>query len=356
MKLVDRARGRAEWAAGTLPGKVVRKFIADNGPSQAILIAWNTLFAIFPIVLAMATILGLLLASAGVKSDAIYQTVLAIVPDEQGRSQALAGLEAVKQRSGLLLVVAVAGFVWSGSSLFGAMEQSFDLIFHARPRPFVRQKLMGVLMMVLFTVLAGVAIATSTLLPLLKQLPAVPVAWTQGATLYVIQPVVGALSGVLLFGVLYKVVPNRPQRLRAVLPGALLAGIAFYLLTLLFPLYLSFNKGLNAYGASFAFLFILMNFFYFLGLITMLGVELNAVLYPVPIEQPAPAQLLAPPSAAPKPGPKAAALAAPQGRRAPEPAAAPPAPRRPAVKTAIFTALAAVIGVFAFSRRRDVSG
>src|SRR6266536_5149284 len=321
MKAVGRARGWGERATSTLPGRVVRKFIADNGPSQAILIAWNTLFSIFPIVLAMATVLGLLLASAGVKADAIYQAVLAIVPDEQG--------------SGLFLVIAVVGFVWSGSSLFGAMEQSFNLIVQTRSRPFVRQKLTGVLMMVLFTVLAGVAIGTSAVLPLLKQLPVVPPAWTQSATLYVIQPVIGVLSGVLLFGTLYYVVPNRRQRLREVLPGALLAGIAFYLLTLLFPLYLSFNKGLNAYGASFAFLFIVMTFFYFLGLITMLGAELNAVLYPVPTEQ---------------------AAAAGRGRRAP---AAPPrseaapAPRhgsrRSALKTAVLGALAAAIGIFAFS-------
>jgi membrane protein len=338
MKGVGRARGWGERAASTLPGRVVRKFIADDGPSQAILIAWNTLFSIFPIVLAMATVLGLLLASAGVKSDAIYQTVLAIVPDQQGRGQALAGLEAVKQRSGLFLVIALVGFVWSGSSLFGAMEQSFGRIVHTRPRPFVRQKLMGILMMVLFTVLAGIAIGTSAVLPLLKQLPVVPPAWTQSATLYLIQPVIGVLSGVLLLGTLYYVVPNRRQRLREVLPGALLAGIAFYLLTLLFPLYLAFNKGLNAYGASFAFLFIVMNFFYFLGLITMLGAELNAVLDPVPIEQPAAAQPTALPSG--------------NGKRAP----AAPTTRRSALKTAVLGAVAAAIGIFAFSRRRGVSG
>jgi len=209
------------------------------------------------------------------------------------------------------------------------MEQAFDLIFHCPPRPFIRQKLMGLLMMVLFTVLAGVAIGTSALLPLLKQLPVVPASWTQSATVYVLQPVVGVISGVLLFGVLYYVVPNRRQRLGEVWPGALLGGLAFYLLTLLFPLYLSFNKGLNQYGQSFAFLFIVMNFFYFLGLITMLGVELNAVLYPVPAAQPA-------------------ARAGPAGR--------PAASRRSAVRTAVFGALAAAIGIFAFSRRRDLSG
>src|SRR5437588_2509942 len=338
--VAERVRSLAGRAADTLPGKVVRKFGVDNGPNQAVLIAWNVLFSIFPIVLAMAAVLGLLLSSTGIKADAVYQTVLAIVPDQQGRAQALAGLDAVKRQSGLFFLVALAGFIWSGSSLFGAMEQAFDLIFHCPPRPFLRQKLMGVLMMLLFTVLAGIAIGTSALLPLLKQLPVVPASWTQSATVYVLQPVVGVSAGVLLFGVLYYVVPNRRQRLGEVWPGALLAGVAFYLLTLLFPLYLSFNKGLTQYGKSFAFLFIVMNFFYFLGLVTMLGVELNAVLYPVPIE----------PATANVPGPS-------RGKRAParQREERPRRSVRGAVRGAAFAVVAAAIGVFAFSRRRDLS-
>jgi len=64
------------------------------------------------------------------------------------------------------------------------------------------------------------------------------------------------------------------------------AGILFELVTLLFPLYLSINRGINQYGATFGLLFLLMTFFFFLGLITMIGVEVNSVIYPVPIDLP----------------------------------------------------------------------
>jgi YihY family inner membrane protein len=327
--MVKRGRRVSGRALNTLPARVVRKFIADNGPNQAVLIAWNVLFSIFPLALAMATVLGLVLSSTGVKADAVYQTVLAIIPDDQGRAQALSGLAAIKHQSGLFFLVALAGFIWSGSSLFGAMESAFDQIFKCPSRPFLRQKLMGVLMMVLFTILAGISIAASAVLPLLQALPLVPASLTASATAYLLPPVIGVVSGVLLFGLLYYVVPNRRRRLAEVWPGALLAGLAFYLLTLLFPLYLHFNKGLNQYGASFAFLFVLMTFFYFLGLITMLGAELNGVLFLAPAGQPAG-----------------------KGRRVPAPAAqgAERSPRGVA-RTAMFGVLAAVIGVFAFSRR-----
>jgi len=70
--------------------------------------------------------------------------------------------------------------------------------------------------------------------------------------------------------------------------GALVAGILFEVVTLIFPIYLSINKGLNAYGKTFGLFFLLMTFFYLVGLITVVGVEVNSVLHPVNADQSAP--------------------------------------------------------------------
>jgi uncharacterized BrkB/YihY/UPF0761 family membrane protein len=60
-------------------------------------------------------------------------------------------------------------------------------------------------------------------------------------------------------------------------PGALLAGVLFELLTLLFPVYLHFTGGGSTYGPLFGLFFLFMTYAYFLGLITMLGAALNSV-------------------------------------------------------------------------------
>jgi hypothetical protein len=85
---------------------------------------------------------------------------------------------------------------------------------------------------------------------------------------------------------MYYVIPNRKQQFRKVIPGAMVAAVLFELITLLFPLYISLNNGINQYGKTFGLFFVLMTFFFFLGLITMIGVEVNSVLYPVPIDLP----------------------------------------------------------------------
>lgn len=268
----------------SLPAKVAVKFIEDRAINWAVLIAWSALLALFPMILVMVSILGLALSHAGVTADHLYQNILAVLPTEQARQDALTALGQFKRQSGPLAVVGFAGLAFGGSALFGAMEQAFGVIYHTGPRSFVRQKLMSVGMILVFTVLAGVAVGTSSLLPLLSKLPFVPAGLHSGPIVWVIQVVTGLVAGLLLFLSMYHVVPNRRQGWRLVWPGALLAALLFELLTLLFPLYLQVNKGISAYGKQFGLMFLLMTFFFFLGIITMVGVEFNSVLHPVSIE------------------------------------------------------------------------
>jgi membrane protein len=207
----------------------------------------------------------------------------------------------VKSNSGILFIVGLLGLLLGGSALFGIMEQAFAVIYHTKPRDFVRQRLIAVGMVFLFTLLVGVAVASSAILPALKHIPNIPAFLYSGAAAFMLQVIVGIVAGFLLFLSIYYVIPNRRQRLGQVIPGALVAGVLFELITLVFPLYLSLNRGLNQYGKTFGLLFVLMTFFFFLGLITMIGVELNSVMYPVPIDLPGKdAHAVAPPESGPE--------------------------------------------------------
>src|SRR2546422_3768039 len=271
----------------SLPGRVIRKFLEDQAPNWAALIAWNALFAMFPIVIFAASILGYALRLFGQANDAVYKTIFTAAPgDPKQQDELLKAVSGVKSQSGILLLVGLVGLLWGGSALFGVMEQAFAVIYHTRPRDFVRQKLIAFGMVLLFTLLVGVAVATSAILPALKHIPDIPSFLYSGVSAFILQVIVGLVAGFLLFLTIYFVIPNRSQHFRKVVPGALVAGVLFEAITLLFPLYLEINKGLNQYGKTFGLFFVLMTFFFFLGLITMIGVELNSVIYPVPIELP----------------------------------------------------------------------
>jgi membrane protein len=268
----------------TAPGRVIRKFLEDQAPNWAALIAWNILFAMFPIVIFAASLLGFALSLFGKANTLVYTTIFSALPGDQ--TELVKAVSGVKSQSGILFIVGLVGLLWGGSALFGAIEQAFAVIYHTKPRDFIRQKLIAFGMVFLFTILVGVAVATSAILPALKHIPNIPEFLYSGVAAFILQVLVGTISGFLLFGTIYYVIPNRKQQFRKVVPGALVAGILFEAVTLLFPLYLEVNKGINQYGKTFGLFFVLMTFFFFIGLIMMVGVEVNSVIYPVPIELP----------------------------------------------------------------------
>jgi YihY family inner membrane protein len=272
-----RARELWQSVSRSFPGRVLQKFAADRAANHAVLIAWNVLFALFPITLALAVIGGTVLSSAGVRQDNIERAVLSFIPSEAGASQAVGAVRGAGRHAGLFGLIALVGFLWSASSLFGVLEYSLGELLGIAPRNFIRGKLMSLAMMVVFVVLTGIGVATSTVVDLLTHLSIPMPALLQGALAPVMQAVVGVLVGFVLFFAIYYVVPNRRQHPAEVWPGAFFAGVGFELLTLLFPLYVRLNRGLNEYGSTFALLFILLTFLYFLGLLVVLGAEINAV-------------------------------------------------------------------------------
>lgn len=272
-----RIRRVGSWATSTFAGRVALKYAEDDGPNWATLIAWNAFSALLPITLALAAVVGFVFSGSGVHQQTISDLILHILPsDLNAQQQAIAAIRGLEDKSGLFALLAIVGFLWIASNLFGAMEAAFDQAFRCPRRNIFLQKAMSLLLMAAFVVLTVVAVGSSALISLV---PAVPHASSLvgGPLEKVVQFVVGSAAGVVLFSILYRVVPNTELSVRTVLPGAVAAGVTFEVLTLLLPLYLEVNRSINEYGKTFALIFFLLFFFFLLGTITMVGVEINSV-------------------------------------------------------------------------------
>ena len=258
------------------PGRAVMIFTQKQGPNWAVLLAWNALTAMFPILLLTIAILGFALGMVGFTQRSLVESLVSVMPTDAARQETLDALRVVRQHSGIFFLFGLLSFLWSGSGLFSAMDQAFAAVFGVQQRSFVAQKLMSIGMMLLFVVLVGVTLLSSSVLPLLRYVPLLPGWLSGGAASVALQVLLGVVAGLVLFGAIYFVVPNRRQHLSRVWPGALLAGLLFELLTLLFPVYLHFTGGGNTYGKTFGLFLLLLGYAYFLGLIVMLGASLNA--------------------------------------------------------------------------------
>ena len=259
----------------TFPARVVKRYVDAQGPNWATLIAWNMLFALFPIILVTVTILGAVLHDPGIAAN-LEKQIANVVPNQHDRDTVFRALNDFKGRSGLFGVIGFVGLLWSGSGLFGAIEQGLTALYPCKPRDFVQQKLMAFAMIFLFTLLTVPLLLSSSLLSAVQSLSFVPGAFRSGPASLLLQLGAGVFDGMLLFTAIYYVVPHRRQRFRDVLPGAAVAGVLLEGLTLLFPLYFKLSGGFATYGAAFALFFLLLAWAFFLGQITMIGGAVNA--------------------------------------------------------------------------------
>jgi membrane protein len=257
--------------------QIALKFFSDQGQTLAVVIAWNAVFSMFPILLIAVAVLGQLVG--GDETAKAVRLFLAHVPDRQLRGQIVLELRGVHRASLWFWAAGFVGLAMAGNGLFGAVQNAFTTVYGTRPRGFWAQKRMSLGLIVLFAFFGGVAVLSSTLIPARAPIPGLP-APVRGHLILLTQLGTGLLSALFLFLCIYGLLPNRPHRLSEAMPGAVLAAVLFEIESLLFPLYISVSSGTGQYTSAFALFFVVLTFFYLLGNITVLGAEINSVLSP----------------------------------------------------------------------------
>lgn len=243
-----------------LPVRVLSAYGASQASNYASALAFAGFIAMFPMMLGALAIVGLLIRDPA--TEARFATLLLQLFPNSAQPQLLDALRGVKQSASWMGLVSLGGLIWSASGIFSTMEFALTQIFGTKQRDMLRQKAMGLVMMLLLVVAIGATVAANAIAGLF------PMAW-------VISLAIGAAVMVTLLVLLYRFVPNRTFRLREVLPGAILAGTLIELLSLGFPLYERVSRGFNAYGAQFGLFFLLAAWLYLLSQVLLLGAVYN---------------------------------------------------------------------------------
>ncbi len=265
----------------SLPIRAVRRFLDAQGPNWATIIAWNFFFALFPMIFLVITVVGLALHDPGVRTTVVQQ-VFAAFPSCRaqqsggGSCQIVTALDDFRKSTGIFAVISILGLVWSGASLFSAIENGLNSLYPCKSRDFVPQKIMAIGMVFLFVIMALPLMLSGSVLSLLQAIPGLPSFLHGGVAGLLLQLGLGVVDASILFGVIYFVVPHRKQHLRDIFAGAIAAGVLFELLTLVFPLYFKLVTRSPQWGQTFGLVFVLLFYVFLLSQIIMLGGSLNA--------------------------------------------------------------------------------
>jgi membrane protein len=251
-------------ARNSLPFRVLTAFGESQASNYAAALAFAAFLAMFPMILGALSLIGLAVRDPA--TEAKFQSLIIQAFPSSAQPELQNALRGVKQSAGLLGLISLGGLLWSASSIFGTMEFALTQIFGTKQRDMLRQKLMGLVMMVLLVVALGVTVAADWMAGYLQSY--IPYAW-------VLSFLIGAAVMVTLLVLLYRFVPNRTFTLRDVLPGALLAGVLIEALSFGFPLYARYAGGFNTYGAQFGLFFLLATWLYLLSELVLLGAVYN---------------------------------------------------------------------------------
>lgn len=257
-----RLQALVERAQKTLPARVLSAYGESQASNYALALAFAGFMAMFPMMLGALSLVGLAIRDPS--TEARFTSLVLQMFPATAEPEIQGALKGVKDSWSWLGILSLAGLVWSASSIFSTMEFALTQIFGTRQRDMLRQRLMGLVMMLVLVAAIALNVAINAAAAFVP---------FHGAS--VVSFFAGALVMVALLVALYRFVPNRTFRLHEVLPGALLCGVLIEVLSFAFPLYARIAGGFNTYGAQFALFFLLATWFYLLSQLVLLGAVFN---------------------------------------------------------------------------------
>jgi YihY family inner membrane protein len=248
---------------------VVKKYGDDNGGALASNLAYSAFVSIFPLLLILTTILGLIAAfNPSVKAD-VLNAVAGQVP-LIGHTLTTS-VQELKRASVIGLVVGFIGLIWGASGLAQAglftMEQVWNLPGPARPGFVQRLGRAG-----LFIALLGGAVIVTTALASLNTY------LLKGFWTVVLTEVLAAAFNIGMYIGSFRVLTPKGVPIRQLIPGAITGGICWTALQLVGTwLVHHFLHSDSLYGV-FATVLGLLAWIYVAVQITVYSAEINVVL------------------------------------------------------------------------------
>lgn len=266
LQRLDRAQKRSTTLSVAVA--TFKKFSEDQSANFAAMIAFWAFFSVFPLFLVLVTLLAIFLPESD--KDSVLTHVAQLFP--------LLDPTTVSGLSGAwwTIVLGLATALWSGSGVVRTAQFAFNSVWGTEPdqQPgLVKQMIRSV--SVLATVGLGLVLTT-----LLSGLVASSASGVHlGAAGRVGGYVLSLALDVGIFLAAFRILTEREVSTRDVLPGALLSGIAFFVLQELSTLIISrYLKNAQATYGHFATVITILWWFYLQSMITLLGAQLNVVL------------------------------------------------------------------------------
>ena len=258
---------------------VVLSFVDDEALTRGAAIAFYTATSIAPVLLIVIAIAGLVFGQ-----EAAQNAITSQFSDLMGRQTAevlQSAIASAAESSGIIAtIIGIAVLIATASGVFGEMQAALNAIWKANPQTTTVSRLiraravslglvgaLGFLLIVSLIISAGLTAFgdyLDTALPMGKLI------------LPVLNFVVSVLLLAILFGAIYKVLPDRSLQWTDVVTGALITSVLFNVGKSLIAWYIGSSAVASSYGAAGG-LIVLLLWVYYSAQIFLLGAEFTKI-------------------------------------------------------------------------------
>lgn len=259
--------------------QAVSDFFGDNAPRYGAAIAYYTIFALAPVLLIVITVAGYVVGESVVR-DALLAQIGGLV----GRDGAIA-VGAILERAGergtgtLATIIGLGGLIFASTGVFIELQAALNMIWRVRKSAssgidvpqLVKRRVrslavvvsIGFLLLVSLTMSSAVRITLSWMSDLVPALQAV---------VTIVDQLLSLLISSVLFGLLFRVLPDVQLRWRDVAVGAFATAVLFAVGQRLIGAYLGNSTLASPFGAAGTIVIILV-WVYYSAQILLLGAE-----------------------------------------------------------------------------------
>jgi membrane protein len=227
-----------------------------NAPRLGAALAYYALLSLAPLVILVVAMCGLALSETNAESDIVRETQQLA---GAGAAQAVQGLLSSTQHrgSGLLpTVIAFATLFFGASGVFSELRSSLNTIWGAAPpgsaclKDLVKDRILSFLMVAALGLFLLASLLVTTAFAFLAKFATALVPLSSALGGEVLNVGVSLVTLSLLFGLIYKFVPNVPICWRDVTVGAVATSTFFMLGKLVLTVYLTKAAVGSVYGAA----------------------------------------------------------------------------------------------------------
>lgn len=273
---------RLAVSSWTILRKAVSNFIDDDSMSYASAIAFYTIFSL-PAVLIIALAIGAAFYERNVVEEELLSQVGRLIGPESAKEiRAILAHATFDATSTFAKAVGIITLTFSATTVFISLQATLNKIWGIKPKPkrglvkFLLNRLLSLAMVASIGFLLLVSLVIDAALVIFQGFLSKMLA---GTTLYILTSVNVVVSLALvtvIFGLMFKVLPDAKIKWRDVWVGAAITTILFGLGKYLIGFYLGNSTFNSAYGAAGSLVIILV-WVYYSTVIFLFGAELTSV-------------------------------------------------------------------------------